>query len=120
MFGLEKISWTQFLLFLFYAAAIWYGALLALAWIKGQTGNRKTLFEYDDEGETPKEKLIPVTVSAADFPREMVSLASREDEDLITNLYEENGIEDGYPLEQFSETDLNELPQILENIQVQK
>lgn len=120
MFGLEKISWTEFLLFLIYAAATWYGALLALAWIKGQTRNRKTLFEYDDEGVTPNEKLIPVTVSAADFPREMVSLVSREDEDLITDLYEENGIEDGYPLEQFSETDLNELPQILENIQVQK
>ena len=120
MFGLEKISWAQFLLFLIYTAAIWYAFLLALAWIKDQTGNRKTLFEYDDEGGTPKEVLIPVTVSAADFPREMVSLTALEDEDLITDLYEENGIEDGYPLEHFSESDLTELPQMLENIQVQK
>lgn len=36
MFGLDKISWTQFSLFLLYASGAWYARLFALAWIKGQ------------------------------------------------------------------------------------
>lgn len=120
MFGLEKISWTQFLLLLLYGSSIWYAGMFVLARIRGQTSETKILYEYDDEGTTTTEEFIPVTVQAADFPREMVSQAAREDEDLITNLYEVNDIEDGYALEQFSERDLTELPQILENIQVQK
>ena len=119
MFGLDKISWTQFSLFLLYSSGAWYAGLFALAWIKGQGRSKKPLFEYDDGEGTPKEVLLPVSVSASDFPREMVSFASREVEDLITNLYEDNGIDDGYPLEQFSEKDLPGSAEILKNIQVQ-
>ena len=119
MFGLDKISWTQFSLFLLYATSAWYAGLFALAWIKGQTRNTKTLFEYDDLDAGPKEVLLPVMVSAFDFPREMVLYATQESQDLITDLYEDNGIDDGYPLEQFSEKNLSGSQEMLKNIQVQ-
>ncbi len=120
MFGLEKISWTQFLLLLLYSSGIWYAGMFVLARIRGQTRDAKILYEDDDEGETTTEDFIPLAVLAADFPKEMISQAAREDEDLIMNLYEENNIDDGYPLEQFSERNLTESPQILENFQIQK
>jgi hypothetical protein len=57
---------------LIYAAAIWYGALLALVWIRGQTGNRKTLFKYSDEQRNLNEFLgilpfIPLTEPTKSF-----------------------------------------------------
>jgi hypothetical protein len=119
MFGLEKISWTQFSLFLLYITGAWYAGVFAWGWIKGQKSNRKTLFEYDDPEAGPKEVLLPVTVSASDFPREMIAFAKPEDEELITNLYEDNGIDDGYPMEPFIENDLSESPEILKSLRIQ-
>lgn len=118
MFGLDKISWTQFSLFLMYTVIAWYAGLFVLAWIKGQTASSKTLFEYDELEAGPKEILLPVTVSSSDFPREMISFAKQEDEELITDLYEDNGIDDGYPLDQFSERNLSGSPELLKSLRI--
>lgn len=120
MFGLDKISWTQFSLFLLYVTGAWYAGLFAWAWIKGNKSNRKTLFEHDDLEAGPKEVLLPFNVSASDFPKEMITNAKPEDVELITNLYEDNGIDDGYPMEQFIEKDLSKSPEILKKIRIQQ
>ena len=119
MFGLDKISWTEFTRFLLYVTVAWYAGLFAWAWIKGQKSHRKTLFEYDDLDAGPKEVLQPFTVSASDFPREMIPGTKPEDVELVTNLYEDNGIDDGYPVEQFAETDLSQSPELLKKIRIQ-
>ncbi len=120
MFGLDKISWTQFSLFLLYVTVAWYAGVFARAWIERQKSNRKTLFEYDDLEAGPGEVLLPVTVSASDFPKEMITNTKPEDEELITNLYEDNSIDDGYPMEQFIETDLSRSPELLKKIRIQQ
>ncbi len=120
MFGLDKISWTQFSRFLLYVIVAWYAGVFAWAWIKGQKSNRKTLFEYDDLETGPKEVLQPFTVSASDFPKEMIPGAKPEDVELVTNLYEDNGIDDGYPMEQFIEKDLSGSPELLKKIRIQQ
>ena len=120
MFGLDKISWTHFTLFLLYVTIAWYAGLIAWAWIKGKKSNRKTLFEYDDLEAGPKEELLPISVSASDFPREMIPNNKPEDVALVTNLYEDNGIDDGYPMEQFIEKDLSKSPEILKKIRIQQ
>ena len=120
MFGIEKISWTQFSIFLLYVTGTWYAGLFAWAWIKGKKSKRKTLFEYDDLDELPKEVLLPFSVSASDFPREMIPITKPEDVALITNLYEDNGIDDGYPMEHFIEKDLSKSPEILKKIRIQQ
>jgi|SRR5665647_102358 len=120
MFGIEKISWTQFSIFLLYVTGAWYAGLFAWAWIKGKKSKRKTLFEYDDLDELPKEVLVPFSVSASDFPREMIPIIKPEDVALITNLYEDNGIDDGYPMEHFIEKDLSKSPEILKKIRIQQ
>jgi len=120
MFGLDKISWTQFSLFILYVTGAWYAGLFAWAWIKCKKSLRKTLFEYDDLDELPKEVLVPFSVSASDFPKEMISNAKPEDVELITNLYEDNGIDDGYQMDQFIEKDLSKSPEILKKIRIKQ
>ena len=120
MFELDKISWTQFSLFLLYITVVWYAGLFTWAWIKGKKSIRKTLFEYDDPEAVPNEELLPFNVSASDFPREMIPNSKPEDVALITNLYEDNSIDDGYPMEQFIEKDLSRSPEILKKIRIQQ
>ena len=120
MFGLDKISWTQFSLFLLYVTGAWYAGLFAWSWIKSKTSRGKSLFEYDDLDEMPKEVLVPFSVSASDFPKEMIPNTKPEDVALITNLYEDNGIDDGYPMEQFIEKDLSKSSELLKKIRIQQ
>jgi len=120
MFGLDKISWTQFSLFLLYVTSAWYAGLFAWAWIKSKKSLRKTLFEYDDLDELPKEVLVPFSVSASDFPKEMIPNSKPEDVALVTTLNEENGIDDGYRMEQFTEKDLSKSPEILKKIRIKQ
>jgi len=120
MFGLDKISWTQFSLFLLYVTGAWYAGLFSWAWIKSKKSRRKTLFEYDDLDELPKEVLVPFSVSASDFPKEMIPNSKPEDVALVTTLNEENGIDDGYPMEQFTEKDLSVSPELLKKIRIKQ
>lgn len=120
MFGLDKISWTQFSLFLLNVTVAWYAGLFTWAWIKGKKRRRKTLFEYDDPEDVPKEELLPFNVSASDFPREMIPNSKPEDVEMVTNLYEDNGIDDGYPMEQFIGKDFSKSPEILKKIRIQQ
>ena len=120
MFGLDKISWMQFSIFLLYVTGAWYAGLFAWAWIKSTKSRKKTLFEYDDLDALPKEVLVPFSVSASDFPKEMIPNTKPEDIALVTNLYEDNGIDDGYPLEQYTEKDLSGSPELLKKIRIQQ
>ena len=72
MFGLDKISWTHFFLSLLYGSGAWYAGLLALARIKGQDKNKKSLFEEDQSTPFLSEGLKPITVFACDYPSELV------------------------------------------------
>jgi hypothetical protein len=103
MFGLDKISWTQFSLFLLCITGAWYAGLFAWAWIIGKKKNRKTLFEYDDlEAGGPKEVLVPIHVKYSDFPREMIPSSSLTDVDLITEMVADNQQNNGYALDQIA------------------
>jgi hypothetical protein len=103
MFGLDKISWTQFSLFLLYITGVWYAGLFAWARIIGKKKNKKTLFEYDDlEAGGPKEGLVPIHVKYSDFPREMIPSSSMSDVDLITEMVADNQQDSGYTLDQIA------------------
>jgi len=120
MFGLDKISWMQFSLFLLYVTIAWYAGVFTRAWIEGKKNHKKTLFEYDDLDALPKEELQPIYVSSSDFPKEMIPNTKPEDVELITTLNEDNGIDEGYPLEQISEKNLADSPDILKKIRIQQ
>ena len=101
MFGLDKISGTQFSLFLLCITGAWYAGLFTWAWITGKKKDKKTLFEYDDlvTGGT-KEVLVPIHVKYSDFPREMIPSSSLCDVDLITEMVADNPQNSGFTLDQ--------------------
>jgi hypothetical protein len=118
MFGINQISWGQFAQFILGALFLWYLSIVLLA-IVNQKSNRKTLFEDDQFSPVLSEGLQPIAVSAQDYPSELIPIRLAEAILLPVSLYEETGLDDGYPIERFSEPNDTQLPKILENIQFQ-
>ena len=81
---------------------------------------QENFFEYDDLDALPKEELQPIYVSSLDFPKEMIPNTKPEDVELITTLNDDIGIDEGYPLEQISEKNLADSPDILKKIRIQQ
>ena len=119
MFGLDTITWTKFITMLFLICSIYYAAVFIRAWISRSGRASGNLFENADETEIQAERLLPVSVSAQDYPGELIPLTHIEPVDLKVDFYGDNGIDEGYSVEQFYEEHLSSHPEILENIQVQ-
>ena len=118
MFGINQISWGQFAQFILGALFLWYLSIVLLA-IVNQKSNRKTLFEDDQFSPVLSEGLQPIAVSAQDYPSELIPIRLAEAILLPVSLYEETGMDDGYPIECFANPNHPQLPKILENIQFQ-
>ena len=120
MFGIDQISWAQFIRFILAALSLWYLAVGCRAWMKENGWNRKLLFEEDFSTPVLTGSTRPVPVSSQDYPAGLVPLRLSEDIPLPVSLYEETGIDDGYPIECFSEPNDPQLPKILEQVQFQQ
>lgn len=120
MFGIGQISWEEFLKFILLGLTLWYLFVLVYALFRQKQGDRKMLFEEDFPGSFQQETFNPVSVSSHDFPAEILPLLYADNIHLPVSLYEETCIDDGYPIECFTETAHPELPQILEEIQYQQ
>jgi hypothetical protein len=117
MFGLDTISWTRFVLVLLSLCSIYYAGVLINAWLKRSGRVSGNLFENAEESEVHLEGLQPISVSASDYPGELIPFKHVEPVDLKVDFYGDNGIDEGYNVEQFYEDHLSQSPEILENIQ---
>jgi len=118
MFGINQISWGQFSGFILFILLVWYLSVTLLAFIH-QKRKRRTLFEDDPFIPVDAEAFNPISVSSGDLPSELIPVRLAEDIALPASLYEESGMDDGYPIDAFSDPDHPELPKILEKVQVQ-
>ena len=118
MFGIDQISWGQFACFILFALLFWYISVILLAFVR-QRGKRKILFEDDQFTPVLSEGLQPIAVSSKDYPSELIPIQLSEAILLPVSLYEETGIDDGYPIECFTNPNHPQMPKILENIQFQ-
>ncbi|OFX57690.1 MAG: hypothetical protein A2066_10830 [Bacteroidetes bacterium GWB2_41_8] len=119
MFGLDTITWTKFITMLFLLCSIYYAAVFIRAWISRSGRTSGNLFENADETDIQPERLLPVSVYALDYPGELIPFNHIEPVDLKVDFYQENGIDEGYNLEQFYEDHLSHHPEILEKVQHQ-
>ena len=119
MFGLDTISWTKFTAMLFLLCSIYYATVFIRAWLKRSGRTSGILFENDDETDIHPERMRPILVSASDYPGELIPFNHIEPVDLKVDFYRDNGIDEGYNVEQFYEDHLSHNPEILENIQFQ-
>jgi hypothetical protein len=118
MFGIDQITWGQFVQFIAGALILWYLSIVLLALVNKKS-NRKILFEDDQFTPVLSEGLQPIAVSAQDYPSELIPIRLAEAILLPVSLYEETGMDDGYPIECFTNHNHPQLPKILENIQFQ-
>lgn len=120
MFGLDQISWGQFVRGILLLLSLWYPSLFMLFLFNKKRANQKTLFEDDIAGTIQPEELQAVGVSSQDFPSEMVPLVPFGAVVLPVSFYEEIGVDDGYSLDRFRNSK-NPLPSsVMEQIQFQQ
>lgn len=120
MFGLDTISWTKFTAMLFLLCSIYYAAVFIRAWLNRAGRLHGNLFENGEESDFHSEGHLPVSVSSSDYPGELIPIHPVEPVDLKVDYYRDNGIDEGYSIEQFMDDHLSRHPEILENIQVQQ
>ncbi len=120
MFGLNTISWTRFTLSLFLLCCIYYVVVFINAWLKSSGRASGSMFENADETEVHSEGLLPILVSASDYPGELIPFNHIEPVDLKVNFYQDNGIDEGYNIEQFYGDHFSSEPEFLGNIQFQR
>ncbi len=117
MFGLDTITWTKFAILIFLLCSVYYAAVFIRAWLSRSGRTSGNLFENADETDIHPERMLPILVSATDYPRELIPFNHIEPVDLKVDFYGDNGIDEGYNVEQFFEEHFPDHPEILENIQ---
>ena len=120
MFGLDTISWTKFVTMLFLLCGVYYSIVFINAWLKRSGRLSGSLFENADETDIHPERMLPISVSSSDYPGELIPFNHIEPVDLKVDFYHDNGIDEGYNIEQFYEDHLSSKPEILGNIQFQR
>lgn len=119
MFGIDQISWEQFIQGILVVLAMWYLSLYSLFLLNKKRTNQKSLFEDDFPGAIRPEALQPIGVLSRDFPSEMVPLIPLGAVVLPVSFYEEIGVDDGYSLDRFRDSE-DPLPtSVMEQIQFQ-
>ena len=118
MFGIDQISWGQFCQFILLVLFLWYLSIALIAFVN-QKSNRETLFENDQFTPVLSEGFQPIAISSKDYPSELLPIRLTEAILLPVSLYEETGMDDGYPIDWFINPNHPQKTKILENIQFQ-
>lgn len=119
MFGLNEITWKEFMQFICTGLLLWYAALFLRAWIKSRDRQKNLHYEdFQEEGFRP-ENLRPVKVSSEAFPTVLLPYPN-ENIPLEVVTYEETGEEGGYVIDEFTQNNNPLLSELLPEIQYQQ
>jgi hypothetical protein len=120
MFGIDQISWGQFIQGVLLLLLLWDLSLILFSRFNRKGKNHKTLFEDDFAGSVDMESLQPALVSSGDFPSEMVPMIPFGSVPLPVSFYEEIGVDDGYTLDRLRDSK-DPLPSaVIKQIQIQQ
>jgi hypothetical protein len=119
MFGLNEISWGNFIQVIIYMLCAWYLIILVIAWIRDKNRQQEQFFENCRIEEGKSENLQTIKVSSKDFPTDIISIIPIQGVPLQTSFYEETGLDEGYGIDHFIEGKDSMLPVFMENIQYQ-
>lgn len=119
MFGLNEISWKEFIQFICSGILLWYAVLFLLVWIKSR--NRRDNIHYEDfqEGGFRPEGFHPVRISSGSFPASLIPCPN-ENIPLEVVTCEETGEQGGYVIDEFSQNNNPVLSAMLKKIQYQQ
>ena len=120
MFGLNEISWKEFILFLMVVITLWYILLLLWAWLKN--GNQPSVLyeEHAMSSQSGSEGTKPIAVSATSFPSKLISSIAENTIPLEVSFYEEIYPDDGIHIDYLLNETTGELEKLLPGIQYQQ
>jgi hypothetical protein len=98
----------------------WYIIIFIIAWLKDRNRQQNLYYEDYRTDNTRSDYLQPITVSSGDFPAELLPILSEKPIPLEPTFYEENGLDEGYGIDLFTEGNNPKLPEILAEVQYQK
>ena len=120
MFGLNEITWKEFMQFVCITLLVWYLIIFILAAVKSSKKPKNLHYEDIQEEGEGHENLQPIAVSSSDFPPEIIPVFAGEDIPLEVISYEETGLEDGYPVDTFTGDNIENFSAILPKIHYQQ
>ncbi len=120
MFGLNEISWKEFILFVLIAIVLWYVLLLLWAWFKNNNQPSVLYEEYSIVSQLGSEGTKPIAVSATSFPSKLISSISESTIPLEVSFYEEIYPDDGIHIDYLLNETTGELEKLLHGIQYQQ
>lgn len=119
MFGLNEITWKEFIQFLLFLLLAWYTLVFLIAWIKSRE-KQSGLFE---EGHPTKmsvsEGIEPIHISSSNFPSKLISSLSENSIPLEVSIYEETGPDEGIHIDYLLNELTGKLEKMLPGIQYQ-
>jgi hypothetical protein len=120
MFGLNEITWKEFMQFVCITLLFWYLIIFLLAAVKSSKKQKKFHYEDIQEEGQGHENLQPITVSSGDFPSKIIPVFAGEDIPLEVISYEETGQDEGYPVDTFTGDNTEDLSELLPEIHYQQ
>ena len=103
MFGIDKITWSTFLLFISLCLAAWYFLLLAYCWSRSKQNAKEQHFETGAFENTSCEGFQPIAVYANDFPSKILPVNPVQNQPVGACMYEETGMDEGMELDHFTQ-----------------
>ncbi len=120
MFGLNEISWKEFILFLIIVIALWYILLLLWAWFKKNNQPSVLYEEHSMSNQSGSESIKPIAVSATSFPSKLISSIAGNMIPFEVSFYEEIYPDDGIHIDYLLNETTGELEKLLPEIQYQQ
>lgn len=101
MFGINTITWPEFLRFICLGLGAWYLLIFVLAWIRTKQNTPARNFE-DAHSENPgSDQWQPIAISSMNYPSEILPVNPVDNQSLEASLYEETGMDEGVALDYF-------------------
>nr|WP_320153977.1 hypothetical protein [uncultured Draconibacterium sp.] len=120
MFGLNEITWEEFIQFLILLLLAWYTLVFLVAWIKSREKQSSLFEESHPTKMSASEGIEPIQVSSSNFPSKLISSISENSIPLEVSVYEDTGPDDGIHIDYLLNELTGRLEKMLPDIQYQQ
>ncbi|WP_167619119.1 hypothetical protein [Maribellus sediminis] len=120
MFGINQITWSEFLSFLALCLAAWYMLIILYSWSKSKKKENEQHYETSEAEIIPGTGLQPIAVYSNELPSTILPVNPVENQRVEASMYEETGIDDGMALDHFTQKNHPVLAAKIDDFQCQQ
>ncbi|WP_319232018.1 hypothetical protein [Draconibacterium orientale] len=119
MFGINQITWSEFISFLTLCLAAWYILLLVYYWYRSKQTESDKHYETSDAEIIPGTGLQPIAVYSHELPSTILPVNPVENQRVEASMYEETGMDEGMELDHFTQKNHPALTAKIDDFQYQ-